>query len=58
VQADSPARKAGLEPGTVIRQVGDITIESLRRLRDIAPQLSGPLELVVVSDGEEKVTLP
>lgn len=58
VQADSPARKAGLEPGTVIRQVGDITIESLRRLRDIAPQLSGPLELVVVSDGEAKVTLP
>jgi len=56
VEAGGVAEKAGLEPGQVIRQIGEERIKGVRRLRQMAPHLNGPLPIVV--EGEEEVLLP
>lgn len=58
VITDGPADKAGIRPGEVLRKVGDVPIDGLRRLKEIAPSLSGPLKVVVLSDADQEVTLP
>ncbi|MEP0844856.1 MAG: PDZ domain-containing protein, partial [Phycisphaerae bacterium] len=58
VAPDGPADKAGVHVGQVLRKVGDVPINALSRLREIAPNLSGPLKVVLVGEKEEEVTLP
>jgi serine protease Do len=58
VITDGPADQAGIRPGEVLRKVGDVPINGLRRLKDIAPSLSGPLKVVMLSDVDQEVTLP
>lgn len=60
VDPNGPARKAGIRPGQVLRQVGDVPIYSLKRLRDIAPALSGPLKVIVINEkqSEQELALP
>ncbi|HOB73082.1 MAG TPA: trypsin-like peptidase domain-containing protein [Phycisphaerae bacterium] len=60
VDPNGPAQKAGIRTGQVLRQVGDVPINSLKRLRDIAPSLSGSLKVIVTGarQNAQVVTLP
>lgn len=58
IDPNGPAPQAGIRPGQVLRQVGDIPIRNLQRLREIAPSLSGPLKLIVLGDKDQDVALP
>ncbi len=51
VQSDSPAAKAGFEPGQVVRKLGDLEVRNIRLLHEVRPQLEGPIKVKVV-EGE------
>ena len=58
VETGGSAHRAGIEPGCVIARVGDITIKTVRRLREIAPSLSGPVKISLAQDPPVEITLP
>ncbi len=58
VEAGGAAEQAGLRPGQVIRQIGGEPVKGVRRLREIAPDLTGPLTIIVDADPPAEMTLP
>jgi serine protease Do len=57
VESNTAAEKAGLKPGFVIRQLNDEPVKGLRRLRELANKLTGPLK-VRTAEPEQEITLP
>lgn len=58
VRAGSPAARAGLAPGQVVIQFGDVKLPYIRRLPQITRNLSGPVKLVVDGTPPKEITLP
>jgi len=60
VDPGGSAHKAGIQPGQVLRQVGDVPINGLKRLREIAPSLAGPLKVFMAGEkqNDQQITLP
>jgi len=58
LEPGGPADRAGLEPGQVIRQVNQVPVKGLRRLRQIAPDLAGPVKIILDADPPIELTLP
>lgn len=57
VEPESAADKAGVEAWQVLRRIGDVPINGLRRLREISPNLEGPLKIVVAGTEDTELTL-
>lgn len=58
VEPGGAAEKAGLKPGHVIRRVGAESIRGVRRLHQIARDLTGPQTIILDADPPVEITLP
>lgn len=58
VHKNSSAAKAGLEPGNVILQIGQIKARSVRQLSKIIPEMTGRVKIIVGGEPTEERILP
>ena len=58
VKAGSTAERAGLKPGQVVIQIGEVKMPYIRKVPQITKDLVGPVRLVVAGTPPKEIVVP